>query len=65
MRTPLTPSAPRRTPEFPSLSHGEGAAETKDGIASMANLYLGDYGELIGRLAPVEDVSQGLGNLLG
>lgn len=45
--------------------HGEGAAETKDGIASMANLYLGDYGELIGRLTPVEDVSQGLGNLLG
>lgn len=45
--------------------HGETPLETKEGIASMANLYVRDYGELISRLAPAEDLSLGLGDLLG
>lgn len=44
---------------------GEGTIETAEGIASIANLYLRDYEELISRLTPAEDLSQGLGNLLG
>lgn len=44
---------------------GDGAGETKEGISALANLYLKDYGELIERLSPEEDLPQGLGALLG
>ena len=44
---------------------GEGAAETREGIAALADLYIKDYGELIQRLTPEEDLAQGLEALLG
>ena len=44
---------------------GEGRLETREGLARLANLVIADYGQLIGRLTPAEDLSQGLGELLG
>ena len=46
-------------------TQGKGGEESREGLARLANLFLGDYGELIGRLAPAEDLSQVLGELLG
>ena len=45
-------------------TQGKGQGETPDGIARAADLYLRDYGELIAKLAPEEDVAQGLFGLL-
>ena len=45
-------------------TQGKGQGETPDGIARAADLYLRDYGELIAKLTPEEDVAQGLFGLL-
>ena len=47
--------------------HPGGKPATKPGRAwpRLANLVIADYGQLIGRLTPAEDLSQGLGELLG
>lgn len=46
-------------------TQGKGRGETPEAMASIANLYLRDYGELIGRLTPEEDLALGLHGLLG
>lgn len=46
-------------------TQGKTGDETREGLARLANLVIADYGQLIGRLTPAEDLSQGLGELLG
>ncbi len=45
-------------------TQGKGEEESPQGIARLANLYLGDYEELIQRLAPAEDPPQLIEELL-
>ena len=45
-------------------TQGKTGDETREGLARLANLVIADYGQLIGRLTPAEDLSQGLEELL-